>query len=88
MAQVQQTIENSRDVPIYVYIEPWPECFELEKGDKLTLIWDAPEKGDVCNVDFISENELNIWPEGQVDNLQILFNGATSTGLSWKFRHR
>jgi hypothetical protein len=38
VARTQQTFENGKDGPIYVSIEPWPECFELEPGDTLTLI--------------------------------------------------
>ena len=41
MARTQQTFTNAQDGPIYVFVEPWPECFELEPGDKLTLIFDA-----------------------------------------------
>lgn len=88
MARTQQTFENGKDAPVYVSVEPWPECFELEPGDKLTLIWNAPETGDAVQVNFIDETELVVWPNGPLDDLQILFNGGSSKGRSWKFKHR
>lgn len=88
MARTQQTFENGQDRPVYVSVEPWPECFELEAGDKLTLIFDADETGDAVQVNFINEGELVVWPNGKLDDLQILFNGASAEGRSWKFKHR
>ena len=84
----QQTFENARDGPIYVSVEPWPECFELEPGDRLTLIWNAAEAGDAAKVNVINERELVVWPSGALDDLVILFNGGSSEGRSWTFKHR
>ena len=88
MARTQQTFENDKDGPIYVSVEPWPECFELEPQDKLTLIWNAPESGDAVQVNFINERELVVWPNGDLDGLVILFNGGSSEGRSWTFKDR
>ena len=88
MAQTQQSFENGQGGPVYVSVEPWPECFELEPGDKLTLIWDAAEAGDAVQVASTNERELVVWPNGDLDNLVILFNGGSSEGRSWTFKHR
>lgn len=88
MARTQQTFTNSQDCPIYVSVEPWPECFELEPGDKLTLIWDASNKGDTIQVDFINESELVVWPDGAIDDIEYLFNGEAGKDRSWSFKHR
>ncbi len=88
MHRTQQTFKNAKDGPIYVSVEPWPECFELEPGDKLTLIWDADETGDAMQVNFINERELVVWPNGDLDKLVILFNGGPSEGRSWTFKHQ
>ncbi|WP_235913401.1 hypothetical protein [Croceibacterium salegens] len=88
MARIQQTFTNSKDGPIYVSVEPWPECFELEAGDKLTIIWDAPLAGDAIQVDFINERELVVWPDGAIDDIQYLFNGEPGKDRSWIFKHR
>ena len=69
-------------------VEPWPERFELEPKDKLTLIWSAPDVGDAVQVNFINERELVVWPNGDLDDLVILFNGSSSEGRSWTFKHR
>lgn len=87
MAKTKQTFENSRDVPVYVSIEPWPECFELEPGDKLTLIYDAIENSDALLAQFLNERELVLWPNFEIGGLQILFNGQSSEGRSWVFKH-
>lgn len=87
MAKTQQTFENGTDGPVYVSVEPWPECFELEPGDKLTLVWTPGSTGDASQVDFVSERELVVWPRGDLDDLVILFNGGPSEGRSWKFKH-
>ena len=88
MARTQQTFLNNRDGPIYVSVEPWPECFELEPGDKLTLIWDAPPSGDAIQVDFINERELVVWPNGAIDDIQYQFNDEPGENRSWTFKHR
>jgi hypothetical protein len=88
VARAQQTFENCKDGPVYVSVEPWPECFELEPGAKLTLIWNAPEEGDAVQVNFINERELVLWPNGELDDLVILFNGGSSEGRSWTFKHQ
>jgi len=88
MARTQQTFENKKDAPIYISIEPRPDCFELEPGDELTLAYDAGETGDALEVDFIIERELVVWPNGVIDGLQILFNGGSSEGPSWNFKYK
>ncbi len=88
MPRTQQTFENKKAGPIYVSIEPWPECFELEPGDRLTLAYDAVESGDALEVQFLNEQELVVWPNGAINDLQILFNGGSSEGRSWNFKHK
>ena len=87
MARTQQTFVNRKDTPIYVSVEPWPECFELEPGDKLTLIWDTPDSCDATEVHFINERELVIEPEGGLP-IQYLINGVDAKTRSWKFKHK
>jgi hypothetical protein len=84
----RQTITNDRDVPIYVSIEPTPECYELEPGEKLTVIFQIPGEGDALEVKFINDRELVIWPRGQLDEPEVLINGASAEGRSWAFKHQ
>ncbi len=88
MARTQQTFQNGKDEPIYVSVEPWPECFELEPGDKLTLIWNAAETGDAVLVNFINDRELVVWPNGETDDIEFLFNDLPGEDRSWTFKHR
>lgn len=88
MTRTQQTFSNNIDGPIYVSVEPWPECFELEPGDKLTLIWSGSTNGNTVQVDFINERELVVWPDGAIDDIEYLFNGEPGKDRSWKFKHR
>jgi hypothetical protein len=70
-----------------VPVEPWPESFELEQGDKLTLLWTPGPTGDASQVNFVNERELVVWPNGSLDDPVILFNGGPSEGRSWNFKH-
>ena len=88
MARTQQAFVNERNEPIYVSVEPWPECFELEPGDKLTIIYDAPDTGDAAQINFINERELVVWPNGQIDDIEFLFNDEPGENRSWTFKHR
>ncbi|MDF0489047.1 hypothetical protein PX554_12965 [Sphingomonas sp. H39-1-10] len=88
MARAQHTFVNRKDRPIYVSVEPWPKCFELEPGDKLTLIWDGPTSGDTLEIDFINERELVVWPNGNIDDIRYLFNGEPGEDRSWTFKHQ
>jgi hypothetical protein len=85
---MQQSIVNSQDGPIYVSVEPWPECFELEPKDKLTLIFDAPETGDAILMHFVNDRELVVSPEWVNGDVTMLNNGESAEGRSWKFKHR
>jgi len=88
MPRVQQTFANVKDTPIYISVEMRPDCFELEPGDKLTLIWDGPETGDISQVNFVNERELVIWPEGPGwAEVEYLINGAPAADRSWDFKH-
>ncbi len=84
----QQSFKNETEKPMYVGVEPWPEYFELEKGDVLTIVHDAPANGDAIQVDYVEDNELRVWPMGEVDDLKILFNGQPADNKSWNFKHR
>lgn len=88
MARIQQTFSNEKDSPIYVSVEPWPECFELEPGEKLTLIWNGPEDGDAAVVGFINERELVVWPNGDIDEIKFLIDGQDAEARSWTFKHK
>ena len=86
MTRARQTIVNRKDGPIYVSIEPFPDCYELEPGERLTLIHDLPEEGDAPTVDFINDRELVVWPTG--DPPAVFINGEKAERRSWKFKHR
>jgi hypothetical protein len=88
MAQTQQTFVNRKDDPIYVSVEPWPQCFELKPGDRLTLIWDGPATGDTVETEFVNERELVVHPYGDIDGIRYLINGQPALELSWRFKHR
>ena len=76
---------NAKDGPIYVSIEVTPECYELEPGDRLTLVYTVPDQGDALIVEFINDRELVIWPHG--DEPTVLINGESAEGRSWEFKH-
>ena len=79
----RQTFENSVDYPIYIYIEPWPDCYKLEPGDRLTVSCYVPREGDALVVHFVNENELVVWPTDL--DVKVLFNGQSAEGRSWNF---
>lgn len=85
---MQQTFINEKDGPIYVSVEPWPECFELEPGDKLTLIWEASKTGEAAQVRFINDRELIVDPSGAIDQMKFLINGQIARERSWDFKHQ
>lgn len=87
MPQTQQSFVNRKDGPIYVSVEPWPQCFELETGDKLTLVWDAAKTGDTLLIEFINDRELVVWPEGSIDDIRYFINGEPGEDRSWTFKH-
>jgi hypothetical protein len=84
MTKARQTLINDKDEPIYITIEPTPECYELEPGETLTLIYDVPDDGDVLSMNIINEGVV-VWPPG--DEPEVLVNGAGAHGRSWKFKH-
>jgi hypothetical protein len=88
MARTQQTIVNRKNSSIYVSVEMWPECFELEPGEKLTLVWDAPDNGEAAQIDFINDRELIVWPNGDTDGMQFLVNDEPARDRSWSFKHK
>ena len=88
MPTSQHTIVNKQGRPIYISIEPWPECYELEPGDRLTLSYGLPQSGDALEVQFINERELVLWPTELDPEPFVLINDASAEGRSWKFKHQ
>lgn len=88
MPQTQQTFVNRTENPIYISVEPWPECFELEPTQRFTIVWDAPDTGDTVEIDFINEHELVIWPSGKIDTIQFLIDDIDASDRSWTFKHK
>jgi hypothetical protein len=86
MRRAQQTFVNRKDGPIYVSIEPRPECYELEPGERLTLVYDLPDAGDALDIAFIDERELVIWPMG-AEEPEVLIDGRPAGARNWKFKH-
>jgi hypothetical protein len=84
MTKAQQTIVNDKDAPIYITIEPAPECYELEPGESLTLIYDVPQGSEELSMHIIKDG-IVIWPIG--DEPEVLVNGDDAQGRSWKFKH-
>lgn len=87
MGKIRQSFKNHQDKPIYVSVEPWPECFELEPGEVLTLIYEASESEVIMDVDVINEQELVLWPNGKIDDIEFLINGEPGAERSWTFKH-
>jgi hypothetical protein len=87
MAKDQQTFRNDKSFPIYISVEPWPKCFELEPGDTLTLIYEPSGEGGGLDVSVPNERELVIWPMGRHDSVEFLLNGESAEGRSWVFKH-
>ncbi len=54
----------------------------------MALIWTAAETGEAAQVNFINDRELVVRPNGDLDDLVILLNGAPSEGRSWTFKHQ
>jgi hypothetical protein len=84
MQRGQQTFHNDREVPIYISVEPSPECYELEPGETLTLIYEVSEEGDSLSIHVIDEGFV-VWPPGEEP--EVLINGGSSKGRSWTFNH-
>jgi hypothetical protein len=84
--RAQQTFVNEQQGPIYISIEPTPDCYELEPGERLTLIYALPEDGDAIEVRFINPRELVIWP-ATAEEPEVLIDGKRAEDRSWKFRH-
>lgn len=88
MPFAQQSFVNRQDGPIYISIEPIPECYELEPGERLTLIYELPERGDALDIQFINARELVIWPTKALPDPVVLIDGLSAEGRSWAFKHK
>lgn len=86
MPLTQQTFLNEKTWPIYVSVEPWPQCFELMPNDCLTLTWDGPDVGDASQFEWINDEEIIVWPEGNIDAIEYLINGEPAKDRSWDFK--
>jgi len=86
--RTQQIFVNETDQPIYVSVEPWPECFELEPKDKLTLIYPPVETGDAPSIHVVNERELVVWPTAKDDEIEYFINDERAEHLSWKHKHK
>jgi len=86
VALTQRTFLNEKTWPIYVSVEPWPYCFELLPDDRLTLTWNAPDTGDAAEIEWINNNEIIVWPAGDIDDIKYLINDEPAKDRSWDFK--
>lgn len=86
MQTARQSFYNRTETPIYVSIELTPDCYELEPGDHLTLLYEPLADRDGLQVDFLNERELVIWPNGR--DPEVLFNDEPAKNRSGVFKHR
>lgn len=85
-ARVTKVFHNSHDRPIYISVEPIPECFELEPEDKLTLVYTPDAMGDVLEVNIFEESELVVW--ACYDDIRYFINDEPAEDRSWRFKHK
>jgi hypothetical protein len=85
---MKQKFVNTQPRPIYVSVEPWPDCFELEPGETLTLVWEATSSRDALQIDILNDRELVLYPDGEIDDIRYLIDGEDAEGRSWSFKHR
>ena len=76
-------IVNRNDLPIYVSVEPWPECFELEKGESLALVIAASDAA--IQIEVIDERELVVYPAST--DIDFLIDDKPAADRSWQFKH-
>jgi hypothetical protein len=88
MARTRQTFVNDKDGPIYISVEPIPECFELEPGERLTLVYSSRWRGDAVQIHFIDDRQLIVWPNARNDDIAFLVNGEPGADRSWVFKHK
>lgn len=88
MPETRHSFVNDKDGPIYISVEIWPECFELEPGEKLTMVWNAPENSEAAQIHFINERELVVWPQGDLESMEFLINGIPARDRSWAFKRK
>lgn len=85
LASARHVFVNRQDHPIYISVEPWPDCFELEPGERLTLI--VAQGGDgSAEVEFLNDREMVIFPASIEVDYQI--DGEPAAERSWQFKHR
>ena len=82
-ATVEHRFANRKDHPIYISVEPWPECFELEPGETLTLVFRSPDAA--INVQFITDRDLVVDPTCL--EIDYLIDGQPASDRSWDFKH-
>lgn len=82
-----QTFLNRLDEPIYISIEPYPECYELEPGERMTLIYESRDNNASLDVEVINGRELVIWPPENVYEWTVLIDGVNAKERNWNFKH-
>jgi hypothetical protein len=82
MATTTFAFENNRSEAFDVYVEPWPELFRLQSGERLEFRYEAPPAGETISIS-VHEEGITLWT-GIGDEPEFLIDGKPANERSWK----
>ncbi|MEL7198223.1 MAG: hypothetical protein AAGL10_07900 [Pseudomonadota bacterium] len=85
MGKASQCFSNQGSAPIYVSVEPCPECFKLMPKEELTLRWHPDPNHELARIEWINDKELVVWPNGNIDDIEFLIDGEEARHKAWNF---
>ncbi len=79
---IRMTFENKREEVSEMWIEPWPDCFRLKPGEKLTMEFDCPEPNEPMHVE-LTDASLVLWPN-TLSHPNYAIDGQPANERNWK----
>jgi hypothetical protein len=82
MATTIFAFENNRPEALDVHVEPWPELFRLQPGERLEFRYEAPPDGETISI-IAHDEGITLWT-AIGSQPEFLIDGKPANDRSWK----
>ena len=80
--RISLAFKNKRDSTAQVWVEPWPDCFNLKPGENLIMEFECSDPDKPLNVE-LTDDCLVLWPN-TLQHPSFSIDGQPANDRSWR----
>lgn len=81
-SSISLQVENAKDSPVRLYLEPWGECYEMPARTTYRIMAQGPKRGELL-LEY-AQDRITVW--GWAGSVVTIFDGDRELGPGAKGR--